>query len=273
MIFEKAYAKINLALGVGKEADGYHEVENLMVPIDLYDELFFEKTIEDSLECEEDIPNNICLKAIHLFKEKFLIKECVHITLHKKIPIMAGLAGGSSDAAATLRGLNRLFEVDASYEDLYEIASQLGSDVPFFLRNQIALCTGRGEIIEPVDIDFKGISLLLIKPDFGLSTKEVYDNYVYNGISKKVELQNLLEAIKNKDYDEIDKWIFNDLQETALRLSPALTELFQKIYNLSYIPHISGSGPTIFLLDAKYVDLENVKALDDTLTLYLCHTI
>lgn len=273
MIFEKAYAKINLALEVGKEVDNYHEVQNLMVPIDLYDELFFEKSTEDFIECEEDITENICLKAIELFKEKFLIKEYVHITLHKKIPIMAGLAGGSSDAAATLRGLNRLFEVDASYEDLYEIACQLGSDVPFFLRNQTALCTGRGEIIEPVDIDFKGISLLIIKPDFGLSTKEVYDNYIYNGISKNVELQNLLEAIKNKDYDEIDKWIFNDLQETALRLSPALAELFQKIDNLSYIPHISGSGPTIFLLNAKYVDLENIKVLDDTLTLHLCHTI
>lgn len=273
MIYEKAYAKINLALEVGKEIDGYHEVQNLMVPIDLYDEVFFEKSSEDFLECDAEILDNICLKAVRIFKEKFKITEGVHITLHKKIPIMAGLAGGSSDAAATLRGLNRLFEVNASYEDLYDLACKLGSDVPFFLRIQTALCTGRGEIIHPIDIDFKGIPFLIIKPKFGLSTKEVYQNYVYNGISKNKELQNLLEAIQKKDFDEMDRWIFNDLQTTALKLSPALTELFQKIDNLSYIPHISGSGPTIFLLNVKYVDLENVKALDDSLSIYLCQTI
>ena len=273
MIFEKAYAKINLALEVGKEIDGYHEVNNLMVPIDLYDEVFFEKSFDDSLECETEITDNICLKAVKLLKEKFNITEGVHITLHKKIPIMAGLAGGSSDAAATLRGLNRLFELNATYEDLYEIACQLGSDVPFFLRNQTALCTGHGEIINPIDIDFKGIGLLIIKPNFGLSTKEVYQNYIFDGVSKKVELQNLLEAIKNKNFEEIDQWVFNDLQDTALALSPELAEIYQKIENLSYIPHVSGSGPTIFLLDAKYIDLENIKVLDDTLNLYLCHTI
>lgn len=273
MIYEKAYAKINLALEVGKEINGYHEVKNLMVPIDLYDEVFLEKYSKDFLECETEIPDNICLKAMELFKEKFHIEESVHITLHKKIPIMAGLAGGSSDAAATLRGLNRLFEIDASYEDLYELACKLGSDVPFFLKNQTALCTGHGEILHPMDIDFKGVSFLIIRPQFGLSTKEVYQNYTWNGISKNVELQNLLDAIKKKDFDDMDRWIFNDLQATALKLSPELSELFKKIDGLSYIPHMSGSGPTLFLLNAKYVDSENVKAIDNSLTIYLCHTI
>ncbi|MDE6408382.1 MAG: 4-(cytidine 5'-diphospho)-2-C-methyl-D-erythritol kinase, partial [Anaeroplasmataceae bacterium] len=251
MIYEKAFAKINLALEVGKEIDGYHEVQNLMVPIDLYDDVFLEKAYEDSLDCEIEILDNICLKAVKLFKEKFNITESVHITLQKNIPIMAGLAGGSSDAAATLRGLNRLFEVNASYNELYEIACQLGSDVPFFLNSQAALCTGHGEIINPIDIDFKGISFLIIKPSFGLSTKEVYEHYVFDGVSKNMELQNLLTAIKEKDFDEIDKWIFNDLEATALNLSYELAELYRKIDNLSYVPHISGSGPTIFLLNAK----------------------
>ena len=273
MIYEKAFAKVNLALEVGKEVDGYHEVQNLMVPINLYDEVFIEKAYEDSLDCEIEIEDNICLKALQLFKEKFHIEEFVHITLNKNIPVMAGLAGGSSDAAATLRGLNRLFEVEASPEDLYEIACMLGSDVPFFLTSHTALCTGRGEIIQPLDIDFQDVPFLIIKPNFGLSTKEVYQNYVYDGISKNVELENLLAAIKNKDFDEIDQWIFNDLESTALRLSPELEEIYRKIEGLSYVPHISGSGPTIFILDAKYVDLENIKALDDTLTLHLCHTI
>lgn len=273
MIFEKAFAKLNLALEVGKESEGYHEVNNLMVTIDLYDELFFEKSQSDIVQCDAEIEDNLCLKAIQIFKDYFQIKEGVTITLNKHIPIMAGLAGGSSDAAATLRGLNRLFETNATYEQLYSLACELGSDVPFFLRVQTALCTGHGEIIEPLDVHFEGVSFLIIKPDFGLSTKEVYQNYVYSGEYKQNQIRSLIEALSTMDYDQIDELIFNDLQETALKLSPALEELYNKIDGLSYIPHISGSGPTLFILNAKYIDLENIKALDDSLELHLCHTV
>lgn len=273
MVYEKAFAKLNLALEVGKEVDGYHQVQNLMIPINLYDELFFQKDIEDHIDCEVEIEENICLKAIKIFKERFNIEENVSITLTKRIPIMAGLAGGSSDAAATLRGLNRLFEVNASYEELYELACELGSDVPFFLTIQSAMCTGRGEIITPLDLDFKDVTILIIKPNFGLSTKEVYDNYVYDGISKNIDIQNLIEALKAKDFDKIDEYIFNDLESVALKLSPELMELYKKIDSLSYVPHITGSGPTIFILNAKAVDLENIKELDDSLLLHICHTL
>lgn len=273
MIYEKAYAKINLALEVGKEIEGYHQVQNLMVPIDLYDELFFEKSDEDNVTCEIEIEDNLCLKAVCSFKEKFQITGGVSITLNKNIPIMAGLAGGSSDAAATLRGLNRLFEVNASEAELYAIAKELGMDVPFFLNVQAAMCTGRGEVVTPIDLDFKGISFLIVKPDFGLSTKDVYQHYIPDGISKNTDIQKLLDAIKEKDMNRIDQCIFNDLEATALSIHPKLAELFNKIDSLSYIPHISGSGPSIFILDAKAVDLENIKALDESLTLLLCHTI
>lgn len=273
MIYEKAYAKLNLALEVGKEQDGFHQVQNLMIPIDLFDGLFFQKAENDSLESDIEIKDNICLKTVKLFKEKFHITEGVNITLNKQIPIMAGLAGGSSDAAATLRGLNRLFEVNASYEDLYELACQLGSDVPFFLRIQTAMCTGRGEIITPLDLDFKNVSFLIVKPKFGLSTKEVYQNYHFDGTSKQLMIQKLIEAIQRKDFDEIDSLIFNDLEEVALRLNSELSALYKKIESLSYIPHISGSGPSIFILNAKSVDVENIKAIDENNEVYLCHTI
>ena len=274
MIYEKAFAKIKLALEVGQlEEDGYHSVQNLMVPIDLYDELFFQKSIQDTIECEVSIEDNICLKAIKLFKEKFNINQCVSITLSKNIPIMAGLAGGSSDAAATLRGLNRLFETKATYEDLYELACQLGSDVPFFLKVQTAMCTGHGEIIQPLDIYLGNIPFLIIKPAFGLSTKEIYQNYHWSGISKNTMIQKLITAIQEKDFDLMDEYIFNDLQEVALTTSPELAEVFHKIEGLSYVPHVSGSGPSIFILNAKTIDMENIKALDDSLEFYLCHTI
>lgn len=273
MIFEKAYAKINLALEVGKKINGYHEVKNLMVPISLHDELFFQKSVDTKIDCQMEIENNICLKAVKLFKEKFSIEEGVTIILNKKIPVMAGLAGGSTDAAATLRGLNRLFEVNASNEELEELASQLGSDVPFFLYNKPALCVGRGEIIKPLDIDFKDVPFLLIKPKFGLSTKEVYMNYKYDNILKNHYIENIKQAMIDLDISKLDANIFNDLEHVALSLKPELKELFEKIESLSYIPHISGSGPSIFILDAKAIDLENIKQIDDNLELFLCHTI
>ena len=273
MIFEKAYAKINLALEVGKEVNGYHEVKNYMIPISLYDELFFQEGKINKIECEENIANNICLRAAELFQKHFNITKGVEITIKKNIPIMAGLAGGSTDAAATLRGLNKLYGVNASKEELYELACQLGSDVPFFLYNKGAMCTGRGEKIEVKDFDFKDVPLLIIKPHFGLSTKEIYMNYKYDGISKNALINKLYESLKNKDFAVLDQVIFNDLEKVALNLSPELKTIFSKIEGLSYTPHISGSGPSIFILNAKAKDLENIKAVIPNLDLFLCHTI
>ncbi len=273
MIYEKAYAKINFALAVGKEQNGYHEVKNLMVPIDLYDELFFQKSQDIKIDCEVEIKENICLKAILLFKEKFHIQEGVNLFLKKNIPIMAGLAGGSSDAAATLRGLNRLFDTKASFEQLNEIACQLGSDVPFFLQNKVALCTGRGEIVQPLDVDFKNINFLLIKPGFGLSTKEVYQKYIEIKIHSDTEIEKIIDSASKRDFVLLDQFLFNDLEDIALEISKELKDLFNQLERLSYSPHISGSGPSIFILDAKTEDLENIKKIDPTLQLYLCHTI
>ena len=273
MIYEKAYAKINLALEVKGKVNNFHEVNNVMIPINIYDELFFEKANDISLDTETYIDDNICLKAVKLFFEKYNIKEGVHIILNKNIPIMAGLAGGSTDAAAVLRGLNRLFEVNATISELEELANQLGSDVPFFLYNKIALCTGRGEIINPLDIDFSGVSVLLIKPTFGLSTKEIYQNYLWNGVSKESDINNLLTALKEKDVDKVDELIFNDLENVALKLSSELNESFNKIESLSYNVHVSGSGPTMFILNVKQIDYKNIEQILPDYRLILCNTI
>lgn len=273
MIYEKAYAKINLALEVGEIVDGFHQVNNLMIPVNLYDELFFQKSSEIELETEADIKDNICIQAAKLFFNHFQIEGGVSIILNKNIPIMAGLAGGSSDAAATLRGLNRLYEVNATLEELYSLACELGSDVPFFLYNKVALCTGRGEIIQPLEISVPSIQFLLIKPSFGLSTKEVYQSYVPSGQPKTLQIEKIIEALKKQEVEILDELIFNDLEEATLRIQPELKVLVQKIDALSYKPHISGSGPSIFILNARAIDLEYIKELDGTLFLYLCHTI
>ena len=273
MIYEKAYAKINLALEVKGKVNNFHEVNNIMIPLNIYDELFFEKANVTTLETEADIKDNICLKAVDLFFKAYNITEGVHIVLNKNIPIMAGLAGGSTDAAAVLRGLNRLFEVNASIEELSAIASELGSDVPFFLHNKLSLCTGRGEIINPLDIEFSGVSVLLVKPTFGLSTKEVYQNYSWCGYSKDKDIMNLIEAIKDKDVDKVDELIFNDLENVSLKLSDELNESFNKIKSLSYNPHISGSGPTMFILNVKSIDKKNIEELLPDYKIILCNTI
>ena len=273
MIYEKAYAKINLALEVKGKVNNFHEVNNIMIPLNIYDELFFEKADKITLDTEADIADNICLKAVDLFFKTYNINSGVHIVLNKNIPIMAGLAGGSTDAAAVLRGLNRLFEVNAKVEELASLASELGSDVPFFLYNELSLCTGRGEIINPLGIDFSGVSVLLIKPNFGLSTKEVYQNYVWSGLSKELNINALLESIKNKDVDKVDELIFNDLENVSLKLSSELNESFNKIKSLSYNPHISGSGPTIFILNVKSVDKRNIEELFPNYQIILCNTI
>ena len=179
MIYERAYAKINLALEVMDSVDGYHIVNNLMVGISLYDELEFSKA--SSIYVEDDfLVDNICIKACKLFFNHFKIDGGVCIKIKKNIPIAAGLAGGSSDAASCLRGLNRLYNVNASNSELKEIAKLLGSDVAFFIDNQLALCTNRGEVINHIDVEPFPMNVLLIKPMASLSTKLVYQNYVYD---------------------------------------------------------------------------------------------
>ncbi len=272
MIFERAYAKINLALEVFALKDGYHPVCNLMVPISVYDELFFQKSPTDEIDCPEIAQeDNLCWKAIRLFKEKYHIEEGVSLILKKNIPMQAGLAGGSSDAAATLRGLNRLFQVNAPLEELSDLAVQLGMDVPFFLHTKAALCSGRGEIVELLPFPVVSLPILLIKPPFGLSTKEIYQQYVYDGISKSRQIQALLQALPEGDVSSLEENTFNDLEKTALQ-NETLNEIFDRLKHLSYAPHLSGSGPTIFLLDATAMDFDIIQKEFPECQVIFCRT-
>lgn len=247
MIVEYAYAKINLALEVMNKIDGYHMVNNLMVPISIYDELSFE--ISDNVYVKNDnIEDNICVKAAKNFIEKYKINSGVCISINKRIPIAAGLAGGSSDAAATLRGLNRLFNINASDEELMELAKNLGSDVPFFINTKIALCTNRGEIINHLNINVPKVNLLLIKPNSGLSTKEVYIHYKWDGKSKKEKINNIINSLNNNDISTLKANIFNDLSKAALALNKELNSIYNSLKNITNI-YISGSGPTMFIIE------------------------
>ena len=263
MIKEKAYAKINLALEVMDEKDGYHMVNNLMMPIDIYDELEFEKDNNISV-LNDPFPNdNIITKAAKLFFEYTKINGGVFIKLKKNIPHQAGLAGGSTDGAATLRGLNKLYDAKLSNDELKELGAKLGSDVPFFIEEKPALCTGRGEKINIIKSNIYSFKILLIKPEAGLSTKEVYKNYEYKGMNKEKELSNLLKALENNDLDLLKNNIFNDLGEVALSLNKDMENIFVKLSLIGLKVYVSGSGPTMYILDYNDEDLDIIKNMFD----------
>ena len=257
MIKEKAYAKINLALEVKDIKDGYHLVNNLMIPIDLYDEITFE--LSDKVELiNNPFPDNIILKAAKLFIDRYKINSGVKMTLTKNIPSAAGLAGGSSDGAATLKGLNKLFDNIATKEELLEMASILGSDVPFFIDTKLALCVNRGEVVINKDIDYAPFDILLIKPPLGLSTKEVYKAYIYDGVDKLYKIDNILEALKNNNIEKLKENIFNDLTKPAMSLNNELYNIFNDLKTKTNI-YLSGSGPTMFIINPTTKIIEYVK--------------
>jgi 4-diphosphocytidyl-2-C-methyl-D-erythritol kinase len=177
-----APAKINLSLHIlGKRADGFHEIETLIAPISLYDEINIEMQNRwIDFGCDDPTlstgDENLVVRAAKLFFERTKIKSGVSIKLEKKIPHGAGLGGGSSDAAATLRALNELFETKLSGEELARLGSQIGSDVSFFLFGSAAICKGRGEIVEPTKLKEK-FSILLLKPEFGVASAWAYSRW------------------------------------------------------------------------------------------------
>src|SRR5438045_3159458 len=180
---ELARAKVNLFLRVlRRREDGFHEIETLMVPIALHDSIEIEPANSFQFHCDERElagEDNLVVRATRLFFSETNREPKVRLTLKKRIPHGAGLGGGSSDAAATLRALNRFFEAALPSEKLQELAAQLGSDVPFFLDTGAAICGGRGELVTPMTFPTP-LNLLLLKPDFGIASSWAYSRWRAN---------------------------------------------------------------------------------------------
>lgn len=257
-VFEKAPAKINLSLDVlYKRNDGYHEVEMIMTMVDLADRIEMQELPRDTIMISSQagyIPldeKNLAFQAARLIKDRYGVKQGVYIHLDKNIPVAAGLAGGSSDAAATLRGLNRLWQLNISIPELQKLGAELGSDVPFCITGGTAIARGRGEKLEPIKNAFQSW-VILAKPPINVSTSQVYGKLNANGIKHHPDTRQMVDAIQGKQFDKLCSGLCNVLEEVTLDLYPEvrhIKECMQKLGAEGVL--MSGSGPTVFGLVSK----------------------
>ncbi len=247
----RAYAKINLGLHVlGKRSDGYHSIETVFRLIDLYDELEIVQ-IDQGTHFSSNIPElsgdntNLCLRAANILRDLTGCHTGVEIRLTKRIPIGAGLGGGSSDAAATLKGLTKLWSLDISPEELQTVSGSLGSDVPFFFTGQTAHATGRGEILESFVLPVP-YSILVATPPIHVSTAWAYASLHLEENRKRPQLKDLLSA-SMRDPGTLRKELTNDFEETVFRQHPEILKLKETILSGgAELALMSGSGSSVF---------------------------
>ncbi len=254
MITLKAYAKINIGLDVtGKREDGYHLIKTVMQQVDLYDIVSLEKADGISFETNSgDVPvddTNLACKAARLMMEKYGIAG-VHINLDKRIPVAAGMAGGSTDGAAVLVGINELYELGLSMDELCQVGVKLGADIPFCIRGGCALCEGIGEIMTDIDNN-ADMFALITKPNLFVSTP-----HVYKGLGLEVgpaegeghpDVDSVIEALKKGDVAKVASTMGNYLEKVTASEYDIIDELKNDIMAAGALgSNMSGSGPTVF---------------------------
>ena len=270
----KSRAKINLSIDVlGKRDDGYHIVDMIMQTIDLYDNLKITKIDGDFIKIKsnsKDIPlnqNNIVYKAADILKKRFNIKDGVEIYIQKNIPVAAGMAGGSSNAAAVLVGLNKVWNLGLSESQLKEIGLQLGADVPFCITGGSALAQGIGEELTNIHGLSENVNILVCKPDIFVSTKEVYQSLDMNKVQKRPKNEKLIESLKNDDIKYVCENMVNVLEEVTASKHKEIKQIESVMMkNKALGSMMSGSGPTVFGLfdDKEYA----IKAKEELLINY-----
>jgi 4-diphosphocytidyl-2-C-methyl-D-erythritol kinase len=247
----EAPAKVNLTLKVlGKRADGYHELESVMQQISLRDIIRLQVggqgiRIDSNSQLIPNNEENIAFQAAQLLYEKFYIKPGLQIFIEKNIPVGAGLAGGSTDAAAVMIGINELFNLGLEREELMELGLAVGSDVPFCMLGGTALARGRGEILTALN---KGpvLEMLLVKPDYQLSTGEVYRDFRLERVTHSPDNTAFLEAWNKYDMIRIVGQMINVLETVSLDMCPEIEIIKNKLDTLGAThTMMSGSGPSV----------------------------
>ena len=255
MLRIKAPAKINLSLSIIGKQEVFHEVEMVMTTLDLSDYVTLSKSPSQSIsitvtsDCVT-VPlneDNIAYQAAFAFMEHFNLTGDINIHIEKNIPIAGGLAGGSANAAATLKGLRELFDVDCSIAELCDIGATLGSDIPFCIVGKTALATGRGEIITPI-ASMPPCWAIIVNPRVSVSTHEIYSSFKLEE-AEPIDINKMLEAIENQDFNAICENLANNLEPITTAKVSRVTAIKKKLNTFGASGVLmSGSGPTVFAL-------------------------
>lgn len=249
----KALGKINLGLDVlGRRDNGYHDVRMVMQTVYLYDQITITKKSTPGIELETNLfylpvnENNLAYRAAKLLMDEFRIEEGVKIYLEKHIPVAAGMAGGSSNAAAVLHGINRMFRLGLSAEELMERGVTLGADVPYCIMRGTVLAEGIGEILTPLP-PLPKCYVLLAKPPISVSTKLVYEKLDSHEIEEHPDIDGILEGLENQDLKKITECMGNVLEKVTIEEYPVIEEIKDVMKAEGALnAMMSGSGPTVF---------------------------
>lgn len=252
-IRRNAYAKINLGLDVlGKRPDGYHEVSMIMQTVDLYDTLAIEKTKFNRIYVKTNLSylpcdhRNLVYRAAVLFHEMFTPHNGLRITLTKRIPVAAGLAGGSTDAAATLIALNELYHAGLTTDQLMELGLKLGADVPYCIKMGTALSEGIGEVLTPLE-PMPDCHILLVKPSISVSTKQVYESLKLEEGMVHPDIPAMKKALADRNLIQLCSKMDNILETVTINQHPVIQAIKEKMLALGALSSLmSGSGPTVF---------------------------
>ena len=268
MLMLKAYAKINLGLNIlsKDEVDGYHYLDMVTLPIELHDRIEIElipNTFDTIITCDDkSLPtdeSNLVYKALKVLNERVPLKNKMRIHIHKIIPVCAGLGGGSSDAAAVLVGLNKLLKLGLSIEELCELGSKIGSDVPLCILNKPCRVTSKGEKVETFNIK-KQYKVLLVKPKQGLSTKEVYSKFDENPKEGTANIDKLVDALIKGNSQDVFSNMGNSLEEPAIKIMYEIENIKEKLLtNGIGNAMMTGSGSCVYLITPLETKLENLE--------------
>lgn len=265
----KAYGKINLGLDVlRKRPDGYHDLKMIMQMVDVYDDIIITKTdrkdeiivATDKFVLENE-KGNLAYMAAKLLFDEFDIHQGIEIKINKRIPIAGGMAGGSSDCATTLMGINKMFDLKLSKEDLMKRGVKLGADVPYCVLGKTAIAEGIGEILTPLPTP-PSCYVIIAKPPVSVSTAFVYGNIRPDEITKRPDIDGMAEAIKNGDLYKMSSLLYNVMEDVTVPEYPIIADIKKMMIENGALNSImSGSGPTVFGIYDNLEKAENTMKL------------
>lgn len=250
----RARAKINLTLDVtGKREDGYHLIQSIMQTVSLYDGIYMKRIRKNEIIIKSNLSwlptdnRNLAYRAAELMKAKFGITEGVFIEIDKRIPVAAGLAGGSADCAAVLVGMNRLFELGLSMKELEGLAFLLGSDIPYCVQRGTMVSEGVGEILTPVKCPCPMCYVVLAKLPVSVSTATVYRGLDWQGVKNHPDTEGMIQAMAEADITKMGRLLGNVLETVTIPMHPQIAQLKEELLHLGAEGALmSGSGPTVF---------------------------